>query len=67
MLDLSNVRRRKSSRSDEHGGSCVDVAGLASATAVRDSKDPDGRKMPIGAAGWRAFAHRVKLGEHDLT
>jgi hypothetical protein len=29
MLDLTNIQWRKSRRSDENGGSCVEVAELA--------------------------------------
>ncbi|MEV3920808.1 DUF397 domain-containing protein [Actinomadura coerulea] len=57
---------RKSSKSDDTGGACVEVADLASAVAVRDSKDPDGPKLVFGAAAWEAFASRVKGGHLDL-
>jgi hypothetical protein len=33
---------------------CVELAGLASAVAVRDSKDPDGARLFLSRA---AFAH----------
>lgn len=41
-MDLSNVAWRKSSRSTSTGGNCVELAGVAGAVAVRDSKDPEG-------------------------
>ncbi|WP_242909663.1 DUF397 domain-containing protein [Actinomadura terrae] len=66
-LDLSDVRWRKSSRSDEHGGSCVEVASVAPRIGVRDSKDPDGPKLIFNAADWHAFTRRVKTGDHDLA
>jgi|SRR5437868_8057716 len=58
---------RKSSRSTDTGGACVEVADLASAVAVRDSKDPDGPKLVFGAVAWQSFASSVKGGELDLT
>ena len=57
---------RKSSRSDSSGGACVEVADLASAVAVRDSKDPDGPKLVFGAAAWQTFAAQAKTGTLDL-
>ena len=58
---------RKSSHSDNTGGQCVEVADLASAVAVRDSKDPDGPKLVFGAGACSAFAARAKGGRLDLT
>ncbi|TDC81627.1 DUF397 domain-containing protein [Actinomadura sp. 7K507] len=65
--DVSNTQWRKSSRSAHQGGECVEVAALAPAVAVRDSKDPDGPRLAFGAAAWRVFADRVKASEFDLT
>ncbi|MFB4305205.1 DUF397 domain-containing protein [Actinomadura sp. GTD37] len=65
-LDLSAVVWRKASRSGHEGGNCVEVAGVARVVAVRDSKDPDGPKLAFTSAAWRAFAHRVTSGAHDL-
>ncbi|MEU6036234.1 DUF397 domain-containing protein [Actinomadura sp. NPDC047616] len=64
--DPSVPRWRKSSHSDHHGGECVEVATLAPAIAVRDSKNPDGPKLTFGAAEWRAFMQAVKGSEYDL-
>lgn len=41
-MDLTNARWRKSSYTGSNGGNCVELAGVAGAVAVRDSKDPDG-------------------------
>ncbi|TDD37303.1 DUF397 domain-containing protein [Actinomadura sp. KC06] len=57
---------RKSSRSSQYGGECVEVAALAPVIAVRDSKDPDGPRLAFGRAAWRAFADQVKADEFDL-
>lgn len=61
------VEWQKSIRSTDTGGQCVEVADLASAVAVRDSKDPDGPKLVFGAGAWSAFAARAKGGQLDLT
>ncbi|XVQ10786.1 DUF397 domain-containing protein [Spirillospora sp. CA-255316] len=65
-MDSQAPQWRKSSRSDDHYGGCVEVADLAPVIGVRDSKDPDGPKLTFGAAAWGAFARRVKAGVHDL-
>ncbi|WP_084262717.1 DUF397 domain-containing protein [Actinomadura formosensis] len=60
---------RKSSRSGSTSGQsdCVEVAHLGGNIGVRDSKTPEAPHLAFGAADWRAFADRVKRGEHDLT
>ncbi|GAA2441654.1 DUF397 domain-containing protein [Actinomadura vinacea] len=65
-IDLSGTEWRKSSRSDQHGGDCVEVADLAPVIGVRDSKDPDGPKLTFGTSAWDAFTRRIKAGAHDL-
>ncbi|HEV2638158.1 MAG TPA: DUF397 domain-containing protein [Actinocrinis sp.] len=65
-LDLSSASWRKSKRSGNQGGNCVEVAELANgARAVRDSKNPDGPKLVFTAAEWDAFIGGVKDGEFD--
>ncbi|NVI88516.1 DUF397 domain-containing protein [Actinomadura sp. BRA 177] len=58
--DQSAVTWRKSSRSDHHGGNCIEVAEFAAMIAVRDSKDPDGTKLSFGAAEWRVFTRHIQ-------
>ncbi|GAA4237104.1 DUF397 domain-containing protein [Actinomadura meridiana] len=65
-MGMPDVQWRKSSRSGGQGGNCVEVAALAPAVAVRDSKDPDGPRLAFGAGEWRAFTRRVKASELDL-
>jgi hypothetical protein len=67
VISLSPGEWRKSSRSDSSGAECVEVVELASAVAVRDSKDPDGPKLVFEAAAWEAFAGQVKGGHLDLS
>ncbi|MFV2127531.1 DUF397 domain-containing protein [Micromonospora sp. LOL_013] len=51
---------RKSSRSDNNGGACVEVASLPSTAAVRDSKDHTGPVLTFTTTGWSAFIRAVK-------
>ncbi len=55
---------RKSSYTNELGA-CVEVAGLDDGRAVRDSKDPSGPTLSVGAAQWSAFTAGVRAGEFD--
>jgi hypothetical protein len=67
MADVTRAMWRKSSYSSGNGGNCVEVAGnLPGAVAVRDSKDPDGPKLMLSRAAWRAFTAAVRHGEFDL-
>ena len=67
-MDLTRAKWRKSSRSGDNGGACVEVArNLPRVVAVRDSKDPHGPVLTVESAGWRAFIADVKAGQHDLT
>jgi hypothetical protein len=53
---------RKSSRSADNGGACVEVADFGSAVGVRDSKDPDGAVLLFGHSDWAAFVRAIKIG-----
>ena len=60
-MDLTRATWRKSTRSNNNGGACVEVAdNLPGVIAVRDSKDPTGPVLAFTPASWRAFvaAHR---------
>ncbi|MDT0319378.1 DUF397 domain-containing protein [Streptomyces sp. DSM 44918] len=53
---LNAVAWRRSSRSNEAGGQCVEVAdGVPGVMPVRDSKVPHGPVLVIPAAAWAAF------------
>lgn len=58
---------RKSSRSGDTGGQCVEVAALSPSVAVRDSKNPEGPKLTFDAATWADFTSVIKAGRHDLV
>jgi hypothetical protein len=51
---------RKSSRSNGSGNECVEVAFVPGATALRDSKNPDGGTLVLPATGWHAFRLTTK-------
>jgi len=67
-MDLTRAEWRKSSRSGDNGGACVEVArNLPRTVAVRDSKDPHGPILAVKSAEWRNFIAEVKAGRHGLT
>ena len=59
-MDVTPVAWRKSSRSGDNGGACVEVGTVGSAVAVRDSKHPDGPLLAFTADTWQAFTDQVK-------
>ncbi|QKW39649.1 DUF397 domain-containing protein [Actinomadura sp. NAK00032] len=59
-MDLSKAKWRSSSRSNESGDNCVEIAEGVSIVALRDSKDPDGSKILISRDDFREFAYMVK-------
>ena len=59
-MDLFNAVWHKSSYSGQ-SGNCVEVArNLPELVAVRDSKEPDGAKLMVSQATWRAFIRGVR-------
>ena len=58
---LKNTRWRKSSYSGSTGGDCVEVAdGLTGVVPVRDSKNPAGPVLVLGAGAWQTFVDGVR-------
>ena len=63
---MTELRWRKSSRSN-NGGNCVEIAELpGGGRAVRDSKNPDGPVLAFTREEWAAFVEGAKDGEFDL-
>ncbi|MFI7488774.1 DUF397 domain-containing protein [Micromonospora echinaurantiaca] len=55
-MDLTGAVWRKSTRSDNGGSTCVEVAtNLAGVVGVRDSKDRGGPVLAFGPAAWTGF------------
>ncbi|HEV2638868.1 MAG TPA: DUF397 domain-containing protein [Actinocrinis sp.] len=62
--DSSGLLWRKSTKSGNNGGQCVETANLPDGgRAVRDSKNPDGPTLVFTAAEWHAFIDGVQAGE----
>ncbi|MGI5324034.1 DUF397 domain-containing protein [Actinomadura nitritigenes] len=51
---------RKSSRSTNQGGECVEVAALSNFIGMRDSKDPDAGHLILTTAEFAAVLQRLK-------
>lgn len=64
--DLSEVRWRKSTRSGNTGGACVEVALMTGMVAVRDSKDPSGPAYLFDRQSWAAFVLDVRGRDVNL-
>ncbi|TNH22359.1 DUF397 domain-containing protein [Micromonospora orduensis] len=61
MAKLTGAQWRKSTRSGDNGGACVEVAdNLPGLVAVRDSKDPDGPSLTFSPAAWTSFIQVTK-------
>ncbi|MEV5695109.1 DUF397 domain-containing protein [Micromonospora globbae] len=62
-MDLTGAVWRKSTRSDNGGSTCVEVAtNLAGVVAVRDSKDRGGPVLAFGPAAWTGFLAAATSG-----
>ncbi|MFG2050893.1 DUF397 domain-containing protein [Micromonospora sp. NPDC048935] len=56
MTDLTGAVWRKSTRSGDNGGDCVEVAmNLSGVVGVRDSKDSSGPLLTFTAQSWTDF------------
>lgn len=60
-VDLTQAAWRTSSRSSANG-QCVEVAFVAEAVATRDSKNPSGGSMIVGADQWTQFMEKIQGG-----
>jgi hypothetical protein len=66
MIDLSQAQWRKSSRSGQSNGACVEVAAnLPGVVALRDSKSPEAGTHVISRSAFTAFLDDVKAGRYD--
>jgi hypothetical protein len=65
--DLSDAVWRKSRRSSAESSNCVEVAHIADALVVRDSKNPSETLLIFTRSQWLAFLDGVKSARFDLT
>jgi hypothetical protein len=68
-VDLTSAAWRTSSYSGGNGGQCIQVATLTSTSGspghlcvVRDSKNPSGPVLVLGARHWHIFTAAIKAG-----
>ncbi|MFG1882428.1 DUF397 domain-containing protein [Micromonospora sp. NPDC049102] len=55
-MDLTGAQWRKSTKSGNNGGACVEVAdNLPGVVLVRDTKDRDGGTLTFAPQAWRDF------------
>jgi hypothetical protein len=52
---------RKSTRSDNNGGACVEVAVLGASILVRDSKNPTGQVLHFATDAWHGFIQQIPM------
>ena len=60
MEGTSALTWRKSTYSGTNGGQCVEVASVAGAVVVRDSKNLAGPELVFTRQAWAAFVEGVK-------
>lgn len=62
-MDLTGAQWRKSTKSGNNGGDCVEVAdNLPGVVLVRDTKDRDGGTLTFSPAAWRTFVANLRRG-----
>jgi hypothetical protein len=61
------IKWRKSSRSQGQGeGNCVEVASVAQAALIRDSKNPNGPHLVLARGQLHDLLSDVKTGRYDI-
>ncbi|MFI6226161.1 DUF397 domain-containing protein [Micromonospora echinospora] len=61
MVDLTGAQWRKSTRSGDNGGNCVEVAtNLPGLVAVRDSKNRAGGVLTFSTTTWSVFTRALR-------
>lgn len=59
-MGTDTLRWRKSTRSGNNGGTCVELAEHGRSVAVRDSKNPGQGHVTVTRAQFRALAEQLK-------
>ncbi|MGW6603747.1 DUF397 domain-containing protein [Streptomyces sp. NPDC055036] len=62
-MDCEHLCWIKSSYSGGSGTECVEVAGLADGSVIRDSKDPDRARLVFRGTAWGRFVLGVREGQ----
>lgn len=57
---MDDVTWRKSRRSNDQEGACVELASFPDGVGIRDSKDPDGPKLVLDSTAFRALLTDLK-------
>jgi hypothetical protein len=65
--DFSLAEWRKSDRSNDNGGQCVEVAKVDDWAAIRDSKNQDGPLIAVPQSGWQAFHSALAADRHGAA
>nr|MDT0659676.1 DUF397 domain-containing protein [Micromonospora sp. DSM 115978] len=61
MNTNAELRWRKSTKSSDNAGACIEVAdNIPGRVLVRDTKDRDGGTLTFNPAAWSAFVQGVK-------
>ncbi|MER7166217.1 DUF397 domain-containing protein [Micromonospora sp. NPDC000207] len=61
-MDMTGAQWRKSTKSGNNGGSCVEIAdNLADIVLVRDTKDREGGTLAFSPASWAGFVGFAKV------
>jgi hypothetical protein len=66
-VELNGAEWFKSSFSGPNCDNCVEIAFVGQATAVRDSKNPDGPALVFTPDEWSAFLEGARHGEFDRS
>ena len=65
-MEVTNLTWRKSSRSGNGGGNCVEVASDDRRVHVRDTKSRQRGMLTVSAAAWRQFVNEIKTSRADI-
>ncbi|RAY13221.1 DUF397 domain-containing protein [Actinomadura craniellae] len=61
-MDVKGAVWRKSTRSGDNGGDCVELAALGGEVGVRDSKAPSAGHLTLARADLAVLIERIKSG-----
>lgn len=61
-MELTRVVWRKSSRSEDNGGQCVELADLTPEIGIRDSKNPQAGYLKVSRSELARLITRIKTG-----